>query len=481
LNEAELFARGELRDIEPLATDPSWPGPPASFVPTGHSPCSETPGAFVPICPAGYPALLAAARVLAGRRAVFWITPIFGALAVWLAFVLARRFAGAAAGVLAAALTVTSPIFLFQVVQPMNDIVAAALWLGAIAIATRGSGGAARRAAFSGLVAGAAVTVRPNLLPLAAVVGLCVASNPVGDGSEPLRSRVRTLVIFAATALPGIAAVMLIQNAMYGAPLKSGYGDLGLLFSLSHVVPNLVRYTRWTLETHTPLIGLGLLSPVLLRHHRREAAWLVLFAFATLACYLPYTVFDAWWYQRFLLPGILSVLVLGAAVVLRFLEKLPPAARASVFFMVCSVLPLWYLQTAVERDAFRLHQFEARFRDAGEYAARLPPESAFITALQSGSVRFYSGRSSATWGAIEPGRLDDAIEFFRRHGRKPYLLFEISEEAAFRERFGGDRLGALAWPPVVEIDRAVRIYDPADYDRYKRGEYVKSERIRTRR
>lgn len=107
----------------------------------------------------------------------------------------------------------------------------------------------------------------------------------------------------------------------------------------------------------------------------------------------------------------------------------------------------------------------------------MPPESAFITALQSGSVRFYSGGSSATWGAIEPGRLDEAIEFFRRHGRKPYLLFEVSEEAAFRERFAGDRLGPLAWPPVVEIDRAVRIYDPADYDRYMRGEYVKSERV----
>ena len=48
------------------------------------------------------------------------------------------------------------------------------------------------------------------------------------------------------------------------------------------------------------------------------------------------------------------------------------------------------------------------------------------------------------------------------------------------QRFASERLGGLEWPPIVEIDRAVRIYDPDDYERYMRGEFVKSERIMTK-
>ena len=38
------------------------------------------------------------------------------------------------AGATAAILTATSPIVLYQVVQPMNDVLAAALWLAAMAL-----------------------------------------------------------------------------------------------------------------------------------------------------------------------------------------------------------------------------------------------------------------------------------------------------------------------------------------------------------
>ena len=50
------------------------------------------------------------------------------------AFAIARQLAGGMAGATAAILTATSPIVLFQTVQPMNDILTAALWLSALAV-----------------------------------------------------------------------------------------------------------------------------------------------------------------------------------------------------------------------------------------------------------------------------------------------------------------------------------------------------------
>jgi hypothetical protein len=480
LNQAELFARGAVRDSEPLATDAAWPGSADAFVPVGHNPSPAVAGSFVPMCPAGYPLVLAATRLIAGRNAMFWVTPLFGCVCVWFAFVLGRRAGGAAAGILAALLTLTSPIFLYQVVQPMNDVVAASLWAAALASATWRDASDRTRMTLSGVIAGAAVTIRPNLVPLAGAIAVCaLIFHRERDAS--LRSRIVSLLRFGVAVLPGVLVVMAVQAAMYGSPFRSGYGDLGLLFSWSHVGPNLFQYARWTIGAHTIVIALALLGPLVLAERRREAICLLLFSCATLACYLPYVVFDAWWYQRFLLPGIVPILIVTAAVLMRFVSPLEPALRLAVFVLLSVSVPMFYVHTAVAREAFRLQQFEARFRTAGQYAARLPAESVFITASQSGSVRFYSGRPAAVWLGIEPGGLAAALDFFRSRGRKPYLLIESGEERAFRERFASEKLGSLEWPPVAEIDRTVRIYDPADYERYRRGEFVKSERVLTDR
>ena len=121
--------------------------------------------------------MMAAARTIAGRAGMFWIVPLMGGLAVWLTFVLGRRIGGAAAGLMAAVLLASSPVFLYQIVQPMNDVPAAALWLLALVLASRA---AARpdwiSQAWTGAAAGAALVVRPNLLPLAAVTALWIAT-----------------------------------------------------------------------------------------------------------------------------------------------------------------------------------------------------------------------------------------------------------------------------------------------------------------
>ena len=120
--------------------------------------------------PAGYPLIMAAARVTAGRSAMFAVTPLMGGLAVYLMFLLGRHLAGPAAGLLAAALSAASPTFLIQLFQPMNDVTAAAVWAAALVAAiSAGARGTPLAAAGAGLLTAAALVVRPNLAPLAAM------------------------------------------------------------------------------------------------------------------------------------------------------------------------------------------------------------------------------------------------------------------------------------------------------------------------
>jgi hypothetical protein len=483
LNEAELLASGRVRQLQPIAADVPWPGAAWVFVPAGHAPAPAPPGAVVPICPAGYPLMMAATRTIAGRSGMFAVVPVLGGLAVWFVFVIGRRLGGALAGVAAALLLAASPVFLYQVVQPMSDVPALALWLAALVFAWRAiEHPGARRFALSGAVAGAAVLVRPNLVPLAGVIMLWIFAASRGT----TRARVRDAVVFGLALVPFALAVMAVQNAMYGGPLKSGYGQLGALFTLDHVLPNLARYPRWMLETETPFIALALLAPWLCGSGpaRSRAPWALLaFAAATLVCYLPYVVFDAWWYLRFLLPGLAVILALSAAVFVRLVERLRPALRAPLFAAAIGALVVFYLAVAADRQVFDLHRLERRYRTGGEYvASHLPPNAAVLTVRQSGSVRYYSARPTAVWADLDPDSLDLALEFLRSRHYHPYLLFETGEEPAFRARFGGkSAIGRLEWPPIAEIDRDVRIYDPADYAPFMRGGVVRTDRVWTKR
>jgi hypothetical protein len=112
LNQAELLARGQVHDHEPLSEDTTWPGTLWSVAPAGHVPMGSPVPALVPICPAGYPLIMAGARRAFGRNAMFWITPLMGGAAVELAFLLGRWLAGPPAGVVTAAQTMACQSFL---------------------------------------------------------------------------------------------------------------------------------------------------------------------------------------------------------------------------------------------------------------------------------------------------------------------------------------------------------------------------------
>jgi hypothetical protein len=258
----------------------------------------------------------------------------------------------------------------------------------------------------------------------------------------------------------------------YGSALESGYGSLDDLFEPGNVVPNGTRYATWLWQTHTPLWVLAVAAPALLPGSLTALLWSLVVV--NVACYLPYAVFDEWWYLRFILPAIPLLFIMSVAVIDGFCRRIRAATA-----VLAAVALVWTVALGLEsrdRGVFELHRLESRYAKAGEFVARrLPLNALVVTSWESGSVRFYSGRRTLVWDGLDPKWLDRSLAFASGRGLEPYLLLERWEEPLFRERFGESALAALDWPPMAEIAGQVRIYKPSDRERYVRGLDVLTE------
>jgi hypothetical protein len=210
--------------------------------------------------------------------------------------------------------------------------------------------------------------------------------------------------------------------------------------------------------------------------------WLLAYILAVFSCYIPYEVFDAWWFLRFVLPAYPALLVLTSSALVWFFDRRGSWRRIAPY-AAAAVVAVILVRESVRRHAFGLWEFERRFELAGEYvASRLPQNALVIAAQETGSVRFYSNRVTIAWRALPADALDTALAFVRAHQYRPYLLIETGEQQEFVEQFQSKNpLGSLAWPPIADINHMLRIYDPDDYAKYRSGERVTTERIWTKK
>jgi hypothetical protein len=470
VHQAERWASGRLLVSEPLALEAPWPDASLTFAPAGHRPSTTVPGAIVPICPSGLSILMALLLLAGGPAGMFLVIPLCGVALVAATYRVGARVRPRV-GLAAALVIASSPIFLYQLIQPMSDVPAAAFWMMAVACLT----GTPRAASLmtAGLAASAAILVRPNLLPLGVVIGMYLLCRT----GRPLGVRVRDGAVYALWCVPGCLAVAAIQWHFYGSPLASGYGSVDELFAVANVLPNASRYASWLVQSQSPLIVLAVAAPFV---WPGGLTWLCLaLVAANVGLYLPYVVFEDWPFVRFLLPTIPLLVVLMIGVIDALLDRLD-ARVASVWLSVATVaLVAMAVGVAEEKQVFRLAQLESRFARVGEAVERrLPGNALVITSWYSGSVRFYAGRKTLVWDVLDPAWLDRAIAFARAKGYEPYLLFESGEEPAFRQRFGDSATARLDWPPLLEIAPQVRVYEPSARERYLRGDSVPTEYAR---
>ena len=434
VGQARLLARGHLTDTIPLTADFDWPDVAPTLTPLGFI-AGRARGVIAPQYPPGLPLLLAPLAAVS-ERAIYLLVPVFGALLVWLTFRLGASLSDQTTGAMAAALVAASPTFLFQVVQPMSDVPAAACWLAALLVAGHGTSYAA---VASGAIASVAILIRPNLAPLAGLIGTAAIL-------AASKGRMRRALLFAVALTPGLVVLGWIQNVRYGSPLLSGYGPLSNAFSTRNIAPNLSRYPRWLTGTHTWFIWLSLAAPVwIVRRARQPAvAWFaVLLVAATWLAYLPYVYFQPheWSYTRFLLPAVPVMLIFASAVAGWLLRFFPDSWRAPIRLVLLGGLVAMQLHTAVTYGAFAMRDQERKYSLAGAFVRDRLPATAFVLALQhSGSIRYYANRPTIRWDLLAPSHLDAVLATLRAHGHEPFLVVDSVEYEAFRKRFeAGDQ------------------------------------------
>jgi hypothetical protein len=473
VGQARMLLDGRLGLASPLPFEADWPRAAETFVPSGFAVGPDARTA-VPLCPAGLSLVMAGFMALGGNGAWFWVLPVLGALTVWASYRLGAVI-NPWVGVAAAALVLCSPTFLYQLFQPMSDVPATALWATAMALAVRPSTSTSpriRQPMWTGLVAGLAVMMRPNLAPLAVFPALLV-SVPGDSGVSPWRR----FVGFAVGILPGVVAVAALQAAIYGSPVLSGYGALGQLFRVEYVMTNVRQFAGWLNETHSPVLLLVLLAPAVLRP--RRTSWVLLgFVLATCALYVAYRPFDNWSYTRFLLPALPVAAVLIVAVLYSIAASVPSRAGAAVLFVVAAMsLGAWWLHQARRHEVFRVVSLERKYVELGQYAATRLPRNAVVLAAQStGAIRHYASLPTLSWDAIDPAWLERVAETLRARGFEPYLTVESFEADRFRSLFrASTSLGELDWPPRATFGRVISMYHLDDRARYLRGEHIPTE------
>jgi Alg9-like mannosyltransferase family len=469
VSQGMLWASGNPVQFQTsLAFAAPWPDAERAFCPLGYRP-GDISGIVVPTYAAGLPLQMAALARPFGPTGVWLAVPLLGGLLVSATY---RLGVGVCrhklCALLAAILVACSPVFLFQLMQPMSDVPTSAWWMLALVAALEGTPVGALG---SGFAASLGILTRPNLALL--LLPVCAYAY----GAEPLPSRrgfVR-VALFLAAAVPGVALAAAINTVLYGSAIVSGYGTLSGIYDLTYAKDNLMRYPAWLYSSHSLFVFLGLCSiPAAAfltsldreqRHHLRRQGFLGLgFAGTVLLSYLFYQPFDHWTFLRFVLPAIPVLIVLALSTVDAIAKTASLTARSLVLTLVACTLPAYYLSFAVHGEALALKGgYRELYVDAADRVRTATPASAAIVGLlQTGSLRFYANRLTLRYDLIPQDGLGRALTFLDRSGHPAYVALHAEETAGFAARFGVDADAVLRQAPSLRMDTrgTVTLYGP---------------------
>jgi hypothetical protein len=466
VSQADLWLKGDLHISQPWVAQFDWPFADRTFAPLGYRP-GLIPNTIVPTYAPGVAMLMALAKLVAGTAGPFLVTPLLAALGVWLTFCLGRKLVGPVEGFLASLLIATSPAILMIVMLPWSDIPAMACWTLALVLVISGG----RFSAFlAGLAASMAILIRPNVVPLAAVIGLAAMFRPRNRPSR-FGSVVSDGLLFAAGVAPGVLAVAFLNTRLYGSPLESGYGPLSLIYGPSHSIANVRRWAAWLWETQPAVVVLalvGLVAPgALMRRGAIDGArpgsprlLIVGVAAVTMACYLFYTPFDDWPFLRFLFPMFPALMVLAAAGFTAVVRRLRESWRVPLAVVCLVAVVSSQVRAGRDRYVFDNEKAAAHWLAVAHEVERLVPDNAVIICVQeSGSLRYYAHRLTLRWDWLPPEWLDGAIDQLQAKGYRPYILLAEEEQQEFRGKFSGTSAGRLAEKPVAEFPPTGKLYD----------------------
>jgi hypothetical protein len=308
--------------------------------------------------------------------------------------------------------------------------------------------------AAAGLLSGLGLLIRPNLAPLAVVLGVRFLIELL---NRTTRRRALILgTLFSAGVLAGAGVLLAVNTATYGGALRSGYGSLNGFFAADHIRPNIANYFSWLVESQTWIAVAGLAAifvpsrqiwPAASRGHIAIAA---VFTAVLWGMYFVYMVFDVWWYLRFLLASWPLIMAgIGALAVL--LMRWRPAVTRPLVIAGVVALGCYGLYQSYRYGVFDIWRIERRFIAAGRIAERWTvPNSVIISGHHSGSLRYYAGRMTMRYDMIEHDDVDRVVDWLRNQGVHVYLLVERWELEDIDTRYDKTRtMDAIETAPLV--------------------------------
>jgi MFS family permease len=470
VNAAQRWAEADLFAPDSFQLLPRWQ---LLGLPLAERPGAIT-GTYVSMYPPGLPLLMSVGHLIDADVGPYLIPPIFAGLLVFATFAIGEIAAGAAAGLLAAAMMAVNPIIWEFAITPMSDVPATALLMIALVMSVRPSLMAA--AAAGGCVAFAFLS-RPVVAPLTAVSFLLV----LFDGVPRIRIwrswRWTHAATFAVMASLGPLLLAATQFVLYGDPLTPGYPTFGMFFSSDRMAANFGVYTQHLATLQSPFIFLGLFAALPLyfaREHRDPLSRrMLLAAMVTVvinyAVYLPYMTYEELSFTRFLLPAQAALIVLlAAAVVYAFAV----VARAWKWLAVIALVPAAIvLNESRSRVApfLSVHSGQAHVRSMGKYLHEtLPSNAAVITFIQSRAIAHYTGAQIVRFDLLSPADAEAIVEMLLRRKYRPlFIVDDQMDWSVYVQAFRGTKYQKLDWPPRATFVAASQLwlYDLADRDR----------------
>jgi len=474
VSEADLFLGGELAVHQPWIHDVPWPEAQWSFSPLGYRPGPATasfsfagyqpafdPSAIVPTYSPGLPILLAAAKWIGGHCALFSVVPLTGAVLVLTTFGIGCRLGSPRLGVVAAFFVATSPTVLRYLLTTMSDVPVAAAWTLAWWCVL---GRTWWSAAGAGSALAITVLIRPNLVPLAALVPLWTWWCVIRDRSDRRRQIGRALTVTAGLAA-GVVATAGIYWVAYGSPAVSGYGDVSNLFGVGNILPNLRNYSLWFLQEGSLIAYCGVVALFIPSKRLwpgvpdRRLIWMFAATLIMLLAQFSYfAVFENAAYLRFFLPAY-PFIMLGLASLALLVARAGRLAAVGVTFFV---LVFGLAGVRHVSEVFGAWKYDATLLGLYERVRAVTNESSVVIAMQhSGGARYHAGRVTLRYDSLPADWLDRAVAWMSDRGVRTYVLIDDWELPFVRKRFAGQALAAaFERPPAMATTRAY-FYDLA--------------------
>lgn len=436
------LAQGQLVYPQPLLAllpyaDPMWSVTPHGWVPAAAA------GAIAPAYPLGFPILMAAAILVGGPSAAFYIPLLLAVGILALTWRLARVYGDGIAALAAVLVVAFNPVMTNMAIQPMSDVPAAFWYLLAVTalVVER------PRPGLAGLAFGMAVWTRPLtavLLPALLIVAP--------------RDR-RQLAKFILAGVPIALVMAAVQWHLYGSPWRTGYGGTQGLFTTANIARHLAAYTKWLVLAHSPLFVVALLAGAWRGAGRLGLAAVVGLVLGVIPYLFNLQFFDDVDLLRYLLPALVPCLVVATLGVSDLLARfMRPGLRVVTLGVLAGTVAAGSFTFVKGTFAFQLRQQEQKYvQTAGWIAEHAPANGVVLADLHSGALRLYAQRMTLRWPLVPPGKLGPTIRAFQAN-RLPCLAVADGEREVQNliERLSREGPDLVA-EPVFRV-RTVMIY-----------------------